>query len=277
MERSRAPVRTPEASGEVVPEPVSLEPPPSARWLLEQVRAPGVARAEVDALLRGLELPLGPGEAARERADLLHGILEDEEVREYTGTGGRKVGHVAVLQLVELGFPYALEVPPELFAQARAAGSGGAPQEGSSRGGPKGWMVVLAGGLEALPALALATSGLGTGGGSDDITTALSWFLVVSLTSFVPAFLADTEPVLRRRWLHYLMLLAMALPALPWLAATALVFAAADGKFWALLFFVLPLGMALLRLIGARSLYGPAPEAKPAEESDEEQSGLEPS
>ncbi len=245
---------------------MSLEAPPSVRWLLEEVRAPGVARADVDALLSGLELPLGPGETARERADSLHDILGDAQVREYTGSGGRKVGHVAVLRLAELGFPYALEVPPELFAEARGTGRGGFSLERTSNGTAGRWMVVIAGAVESLPALFVASEGR-----ADDVAGALLWFLLVALTSFVPAFLADVESVLRRRWLHFLMLLAIALPALPWLLATALLFGvfADKGELGLTFLSLFPLGMAALRLGSAKVLYGPSPdELPPARDSD---------
>lgn len=261
VQRSRSTVRAPEASGEAS-EPVGLGEVPSPRWLLEEVRAPGAARAEVDALLRGLELPLGPGETAHERAELLHEIIEDEQVREYMGSGGRKVAHVAVLRLGELGFPHALEVPPELFAQARGARSGGAAsfRKRSEHGGTAGTgLVIVAGGLEVLPAIVLATNGKPA-----DIAEALVWILAASLTSFVPALLADSEPVLRTRWLHYLMLLAVALPGLGWLGLTVLLLVMA-GVSWLALFSVLPLGMALLRLGGAKALYGPPPGEEPSD------------
>jgi hypothetical protein len=266
VQRSRSTVRAPEATGELladIPEPVSPAELPSPRWLLEEVRTPGAARAEVDALLSGLERPLGPGESARERADLLHEILEDKEVRDYSGSGGRKVGHVAVLQLVELGFPYALEVPPELFAEARAAAGGGKSSSGHGSGlRPGVVLATLAGGLEVLPALLFGLDSM-----SGDVDVVLVWTLLVSLTSFVPAVLADLEPVVSRRWLHYLMLGAVAAPALPWLLATVLVLgvAAMNGALLLALLFLLPLGMAVLRLAGVRFLYVPPPGEGPLE------------
>lgn len=266
VQRSRSTVRAPDATGELLadlPEPVSPAELPSPRWLLEEVRTPGAARAEVDALLSGLERPLGPGESARERADLLHEILEDKEVREYSGSGGRKVGHVAVLRLGELGFPYALEVPPELFAEARAAAGGGMSFPGAGSNPRVGVVLsTLAGGLEVLPALLF-----GLDGRSGDMPLALFWILLVSLTSFVPALLADTGPVVSTRWLHYLMLGAVAAPALLWLLLTVLVLgmASMNAAFLSALFFLLPLGMAVLRLAGARFLYVPPPGEGPLE------------
>lgn len=265
VQRSHSTVRPPEVTGELpgdIAEPVSPAELPSPRWLLEEVRAPGVARAEVDALLSGLERPLGPGESARERADLLHEIMADEQVRDYTGRGGRKVGHVAVLRLGELGFPYALEVPPELFAQARAAGGAESPEEASARHRQGRVLACIAGGLEVLPGFFFLLNAQ-----SRDVDVAVAWILGAFFTSFVPALLADIEPVLRRRWLHYLLLLAVALPALGWLLVTILVAGATagSGAFPAMLFSVLPLGMALLRLGGAKGLYGPPPDAEPPE------------
>jgi len=267
VQRTRSTVGTPEASGEVS-EPVNLGEVPSPRWLLEEVRAPGAARAEVDALLRGLALPLGPGETARERADLLHEIIEDEQVREYTGSGGRKVAHVAVLQLGELGFPYALEVPPELFAEARGYGRADSSVDDDSKGTAGRWLVGIAGTIEALPAFAI---GISEWNSNSTRSAALSWLLAVALTSFVPAFLADAASVLRTRWLHFLLLLAMAVPALPYLFITVILLGltANEGNLWAGLFSLLPLGMAALHLVGAKKLYGPSPdEPPPARDSD---------
>ena len=264
MQRSRSALRTPDAPGELlaeIPAPESQAPPPSPRALLAEVRSPGVARAEVDALLRGLEGPLGPGESARERADLLHEILEDTQVRDYTGSGGRKVAHVAVLRWGELGFPYALEVPPELYAEARAAAGHGEPRpwEGGSR---REWglgVIALVGGLEALPALFALLNGDLLDGDSSEGPVVLGWLLGVVLTSFVPLLLAGSEGVSSRPWLRALLKGAVALPALPWLAGAALVAAVsiAGGAFPFALFAALPLGMGLLRLGGARMLYGP--------------------
>lgn len=270
VQRSRSTVRAPEATGEApgdiadLSALVSQAEPPSPRALLEEVRSPGVARAEVDALLSGLERPLGPGETARERADLLHELLEDEQVREYTGSGGRKVAHVAVLRLGELGFPYALEVPPELYAQARAAAGHG--EHSSMEPGARHRLGValasIAGGLEVLPALFVALDG-----NSGDMEMALGWVLGVSLTSWVPALLADAEPVSSRRWLLTLMRLVVALPGLLWLAAAifVLLVALSSGAFAAGLFFLVPLGMAVLRLGGASLLSSKPPGAEQPE------------
>ncbi|WPB78107.1 hypothetical protein KYC5002_02930 [Archangium violaceum] len=257
MQRSRSTFHAPDTTGEVlgeIPAPVSQAELPSPRALLEEVRSPGAARAEVDALLNGLARPLGPGESARERADLLHEILGDEQVRDYLGSGGRKVAHVAVLQWVELGFPYALEVPPEQYAQARAAA--GHREVTQWKGMHRGMGLVattFVGALEALPVLFLVLGGKPT-----EVALALVWILGVALTSFVPAAVAETAPVVSRDWLRTLLKLAVMLPALPWLAAAALmgVGSLVSGAYWWVLVALLPLVVGLLRLSGAKWLYG---------------------
>ncbi|PTL83167.1 hypothetical protein [Vitiosangium sp. GDMCC 1.1324] len=262
MERSRPTVRAPEATAEAF-EPVSLGEVPSLPWVLEQVRAPDASRHEVDALLRAVVLPPGPGESARERADLLHGILADTQVREFTGSDGRRVDHVAVMALAELGFPYALEVPPELFAEARAAGGNATGTRPSSFSRPRVGAVLtsIAGFVELLPGLVL-------GMGLEMWPLTLGWALLVTLTSFLPAFVAASEPVLRRRWLHYLLLLLVVLPGLPSLGTAAFLLGDAKLDGWSILVFLLPLALAMMRFVGAGCLYGEAPAAD-APEPDE--------
>ncbi len=143
VQRSRPPTHPTESAGvstlEEMPEALS-----TPRELMERARAPDAARPEVDALLRGLALPLAPGEDARARADLLHDILEDKRVRAFTGSKGRRVAHAVVEALVALGYPYALEVPPELLAEYRQAPRSG--EETSSAAWMRG-LVVIVGGL----------------------------------------------------------------------------------------------------------------------------------
>lgn len=226
-------------------------------WLLEQARAPDAGRHEADALLRAVALPPGPGEGARERAELLHDILEDERVRSFTGSDGRRVGHVAVLALSELGFPYALEVPPELFAEARASGRSatGARPGRSSRRRAGAVLIGIVGLVELLPGFFFAT----------DLKMwplVLGWVLLVTLTSFLPAFVAASEPVLRRRWLHYLLLFLVVLPGLSSLATAALLLGSSQGTLGlSVLIVLLPLLLAVMRFVGAGCLYGEPPDA----------------
>ncbi|WP_224367968.1 hypothetical protein [Hyalangium versicolor] len=92
---------------------------PSLNALLEEVRAPGAGRDDVDALLRGLARPMPEDNSPRERADLLLSILEDSTVSAHTGSNGRTVRAAAVKALLALGYPYALEVPPEALSDRR--------------------------------------------------------------------------------------------------------------------------------------------------------------
>lgn len=100
---------------------------PSLEVLVEQVRAPAAARADVDALLAGLSQPAAPGVPPRQRADLLLSLIEDPLIGDFTGSDDRTVRAAAVQALLELGYPYALEVPPEAL-DARSAGAGQADE-----------------------------------------------------------------------------------------------------------------------------------------------------
>lgn len=88
---------------------------------LEDLRGPGVTAGEVDAFLAGLSAPRPPDEPPRLRADLLLDVLEDPRVAEFTGSDGRRVGAVALEALLGLGYPYALEVTPDMLARVRDA------------------------------------------------------------------------------------------------------------------------------------------------------------
>ncbi|WP_257462472.1 hypothetical protein [Archangium lipolyticum] len=88
---------------------------------LEALRQPGITLEEVDTFLNGLSAPLPPGEPPRVRADLMLDVLEDERLCELTGTDGHRVGVAALEALLELGYPYALEVTPEMLTRARGA------------------------------------------------------------------------------------------------------------------------------------------------------------
>jgi len=85
--------------------------------------------SDVDAFLRALGQPPAGGETPRERANLLLSLLEDVEVRDATGTDGRTVRTAAMEALLALGYPYALEVPPEVLAQVRGEASARGSQE----------------------------------------------------------------------------------------------------------------------------------------------------
>ncbi|AFE07852.1 hypothetical protein COCOR_07972 [Corallococcus coralloides DSM 2259] len=96
---------------------------PPLTFLLEEVRSPGMVRADIDALIVGLGRPPAPDEPLRERADLLLALLDrSNPVGDYTGSGGMKVRHAAKEALLAMGYPYAMELPPELLETKRADG-----------------------------------------------------------------------------------------------------------------------------------------------------------
>jgi hypothetical protein len=89
--------------------------------LLQVVRSPGVLRAEVDALFNGFSSPLAEGESPRARADFLLSVIESTDVGEFSGSHKITLRAGAVKALIDLGYPYALEVPPEALGLVQDA------------------------------------------------------------------------------------------------------------------------------------------------------------
>jgi hypothetical protein len=116
MERVRPPRS--ETSSEESLQPLPRRP--SLPALVERLELSGTPE-EVDALIRGLARPLEEGESPRQRADLLLSLIESPDKSTLRGTHGRGVGDAAVKALMNLGYPYALEVPPEALASFRAS------------------------------------------------------------------------------------------------------------------------------------------------------------
>ncbi|NOK16674.1 hypothetical protein [Corallococcus carmarthensis] len=105
-----------------IPAPMAESFPPLT-VLLEEVRSPGMVRADVDALIVGLGRPPAPDEPLRERADLLLALLDrNNAVGDYAGSGGMKVRSAAKEALLALGYPYAMELPVELLETKGAGG-----------------------------------------------------------------------------------------------------------------------------------------------------------
>ncbi len=160
------------------------QPLPSLNELLDEVRAPGASRADVDALIAGLSRPLPEGQSPRERADLLLALIEDERLADFTGRDGRTVRGAAVQALLELGYPYALEVPPE----ALAAKDSVSEEEGqpvvpllSTSNGKWGFGLLMGlGALMLLPALYMSVQ-------ADSIAALLVFLTLVSCLTFLPA------------------------------------------------------------------------------------------
>jgi hypothetical protein len=188
--------------------------------LVEEVRAPGAARAEVDALLAGLSQPPPADASRREHADLLLSLMEDAALADYTGSDGRTVRTAAIQALLALGYPYALELPPEAL-EARIREEGGIPGLLSTRKGQVGFgLVALAGIAQLSPVLYLLAQGMASW--SDGIV--ILFLASIVGTTFLPAFLAVLGHNLGSRGLKKAGLGWLASVATFWLGGFALGF-----------------------------------------------------
>lgn len=123
-------VRPPHSSDGSMPETIGPLPSEhSLPVLLDVVRSPGVMRADVDALLQGLVRPLAESESPRSRADFLLSLLESDEVGDMVGSDGTSVRSVAVQALLDMGYPYALEIPPEALGGRSGSRDADRPQK----------------------------------------------------------------------------------------------------------------------------------------------------
>lgn len=185
--------------------------------LVEEARAPGATRAEVDALIAGLSQPLPSDASPRERADLLLSLMEDAQLASYTGTDGRTVRVAAIQALLALGYPYALEVPPEAL-EAKARDEGTDPGLLSTRKGQVGFgLVSLAGLVQLLPVLIFADA-ISWDGKNEflrNLSVSLA-FTVIGGTTFVPALLMVLGHNKRRRGLKGLGAIWLILASLLW-------------------------------------------------------------
>ncbi|MFP2928862.1 hypothetical protein ACLESO_27420 [Pyxidicoccus sp. 3LG] len=116
-----------------------VAPSLSLAELREAMSSPGVIPSEVDALQAAIARPPADGASYRERADFLLSLMAlPEEAAGRTGTHGRTVRAAAVEALMELGYPYALEVPPEVLEDVRREDvrrKGGSREAGASLSG----------------------------------------------------------------------------------------------------------------------------------------------
>jgi hypothetical protein len=213
---------------------------PALNVLVEEARSPGAARPEVDALLAGLSQPLPSDASPRERADLLLALMQDAQIADYTGTDGRTVRVAAFQALLALGYPYALEVPPEaLDAKARDEGTG--PGLLSTRKGQVGFgLVSLAGILQLLPALYVAAFESWTG---KEVVVSLAMAFIAG-TTFLPAFLTLLGHNQGKGGLKMTGTVWLVLASLLWLVPSLL----ASGAFP---FNLIPMAMGGLILAGA--------------------------
>lgn len=202
MERIRA-VTAATAEESAPPDVIAVEPAAAAlvslRERVEVVASPGVTREDVDSLLDGLSAPLAPGESTRERANQLLRLLQDEALGELTGgPDERQVRPAALEALIGLGFPYALEVPPDVLAEMR-----GGPRELSRS---SSWGLGLAGVNALVPILAQVVSTSPSQWWND--TTAWEQLLegpaLLAGVLFLPAVLSALGERYRQKWLKYL-------------------------------------------------------------------------
>jgi hypothetical protein len=207
-------LRPPRSDADSVPETIgSLPGATSLATLLEAVRSPGVTMTNVDALLRGLGLPLAEGESPRARADFLLSVLDDQGISDLQGSDKRSVRAVTAQALMELGYPYALELPPEALADTHR-----------SRWDLKGRDVPWAGLLAAFVALTVQ-GGLGLPwtwemlSSGEEVNVGIGLLLLVGLLG--PALAAILGGWGRIRWLQRFGLVMMALTGSFWLLAVA--------------------------------------------------------
>ncbi len=211
------------------------------------------------------------------RAELLHDLLEDKRVRAFTGSDGRRVAHATAEALESLGPSFALLVPPELLAEARAArlppptpeaeGSvfdSSSPELSPSRSARQ----IIGGVMVSVPSMlgggSLSLMALISSGNRSLLAVAFCW-LGGALTA---AFLAPAPSVVRTRWLHWLLLVIAAVPGLT-VGAAGLYYMdmVKDGELWLRLLAAIPLVVGVVQLVGAMCLYGsPLPEGAASEE-----------
>jgi hypothetical protein len=210
--------------------------------LVEEVRAPAAARAEVDALLAGLSLPLASGASPRERADLLLALMGDEQVADYTGTDGRTVRTAAIQALIALGYPYALEVPPEaLEAKARDEAASGPGLLSTGKGQLGLGLVALSGILQLLPVLYAAS----TESWSSMDTIVIVALAIITGTTFLPALVTVLGHNVGSRGLKTLGIVWLTIASILWIAPGIL-------SIGAFPFNLIPLALGGLILGGSR-------------------------
>lgn len=184
--------------------------------LVEKARAPWAGRAEVDALLVGLSRPLLSEDSPRKRADLLLSLIEDEQLADYTGTHGGTVRSAATRALVALGYPYALEVPPEALAKVH--------EEDTTQGPSVGLKAKLGFGLVSLSAVSQVLLLITVASSISSSSPRMDLVIVLStLFSFTATFTSGLLILLgRNRGSHGLKvtgLIGLVLVTLVWLVA----------------------------------------------------------
>lgn len=201
MERIRAAAAV-TAEESAPPDVIAVESvgasPISLRERVDVVTSPGVTREDVESLLNGLSAPLAPGESTRQRADQLLRLLQDERLGDLTDSNERQVRPLALEALIGLGFPYALEVPPEVLAELR--GSVARALSRSSR-----WGLGLAGVNALVPVVGqVVSTSLGRWFYDTTAWEQLEGPAILAGVLFLPAALSALGERYRQKWLKYL-------------------------------------------------------------------------
>lgn len=110
--------RAPAPAEDSRPEDIRPEKDFSLQGRLQAALAPEATDSERDALVYAISRPLAPEASPREQADFLLSLLTDERSLALTGSNGRTVKKAATQALLALGYPYALELPPEVVEQS---------------------------------------------------------------------------------------------------------------------------------------------------------------
>ncbi|WP_163999112.1 hypothetical protein [Pyxidicoccus caerfyrddinensis] len=192
-------------------------PAQSLSDLKEAMGSPGVIQAEVDALLAAIARPPAPDETPRARADLLLALMDlPEEARDRTGSNGKTVRVAALEALLELGYPYALEVHPEVLEAVRQQ-TGGRKRDAREGGSTVGVILtLLALVVQVFLAMLLSSSSIYS-------SSSLEMFQLVRLGLVVgPPLLALFGQMAESKGLRSLGARGMTLQGLAWLAFSGL-------------------------------------------------------
>jgi hypothetical protein len=211
-------LRPPPPASDAAPEETSLGEWPrssSLTELREAMTSPGVIPAEVDALLAAIARPPAGDETPRARADFLLSLMElPEEARDRKGRDGRTVRAAAVEALLELGYPYALEVHPDVLEAVRREGQDSKKGGRTSRVSVPGIVVSLVALLLQVFMLWVNLTPHGHSHGVDTLQQVLLGLAVVPPLSAIFGQAVDW------RWLQSLGARGMALQGLVWMLVT---------------------------------------------------------
>ncbi|QDE72127.1 hypothetical protein BHS05_36790 [Myxococcus xanthus] len=206
-----------------------LPAPPSLAALRDALSSPGVIPSEVDALIAAIaQRPDGDPEALRERTDYLLSLMTlPGDASVLTGSAGITVRTAAVEALLELGYPYALEVPPDALERARreqGLPTTEAPTSRLLRSPILATAVTLLGLVMQLIMMALPQ--LGRLGDVD------AWLTPYLLPIFAPAVLAILGTWTKARPLQYLGSLGLGIQGLLWFGGVLMLTQAAKNIPW---------------------------------------------